>query len=311
LRALRKRVLSISSQEVTFARRGFIERDKAARLHLEQIGLAFLQGYHLALDDGELSALEHRLNTIAAALRGFAYEGAAMGAALLDFFTPWSKDRFEAFLNGPGAPHVYMAHVGLGWALARLPINIERSLKKLDPLLGWLVIDGYGFHEGYFHWKNYIKNLAVPSRLSVYAKRVFDQGLGRSLWFYCGADSNRVVKTIAAFPRSRQPDLWSGAGIACAYAGGVERFELESLSRASGDFRPHLAQGVAFAAKARRRAGNRTLHTEAACEAICRLPASEAAAITDAALENLAASAAEPAYEVWRRRIQSRFTDQY
>jgi hypothetical protein len=309
MRRLRKRILSISTEEVSFVKRGFAERDQASRHHLEQIGLAFLEGYHVALGDEHLSELASRLGTIEPMLRGFAFEGAAMGLALLDFFTPWSKSRFETFLNGPGAAHVYMAHVGLGWALARLPIKIERSLKKLDPLLGWLVIDGYGFHEGYFRWQRYLKNLAAPTRISGYAKRVFDQGLGRSLWFYSSADSARVPDIISAFPLSRQPDLWSGIGIACAYAGGVERPELESLSKAAGYFRPHLAQGVAFAVKARQRAGNLVRHTEAASEAICGLPASEAAAITDAALENLTPSDGEPEYEVWRRRIQARFNE--
>jgi hypothetical protein len=40
---------------------------------------------------------------------------------------------------------------------------------------------------------------------------------------------------------------------------------------------------------------------------LCGLSASDAAAVTDAALENLPANEAEPAFEVWRRRIQDKF----
>jgi hypothetical protein len=37
------------------------------------------------------------------------------------------------------------------------------------------------------------------------------------------------------------------------------------------------------------------------------MSAEEAALLTDAALENLPADAATPAYAVWRRRIQNKF----
>jgi hypothetical protein len=37
------------------------------------------------------------------------------------------------------------------------------------------------------------------------------------------------------------------------------------------------------------------------------MSADEAALLTDAALENLPADAATPAYAIWRRRIQSKF----
>src|SRR5207302_3755201 len=105
------------------------------------------------------------------------------------------------------------------------------------------------------------------------------------------------------FPTSRHADLWSGIGLACAYAGGVERSALGGLREAAGEYMVHLGQGVAFAAKARQRAGNPATHTALACEVICRTSADEAADITDIALGNLAASIAGgiPAYEEWRR----------
>ena len=50
-----------------------------------------------------------------------------------------------------------MMHVGLGWALARLRRSVTPYLAQLDPLLGWLAVDGYGFHEGYFDWPRYVE----------------------------------------------------------------------------------------------------------------------------------------------------------
>ncbi|HYG81175.1 MAG TPA: DUF1702 family protein, partial [Pyrinomonadaceae bacterium] len=184
LARFRQFILGISLEETTFARRGFRAGAPSARHRLEKIGRVFLQGYHAALNENESAALARRLNTIEPEFRGFAFEGAAMGLALLDHLTPWKKNRLQAFLAGPGTAHTYMVHVGAGWVLARIPWlrrNVDEPLANLDPLLRWLAIDGYGFHEGYFRWHKYIKGESHPRRLKGYARRAFDQGLGRSL----------------------------------------------------------------------------------------------------------------------------------
>src|SRR5262249_5496275 len=149
--------------------------------------------------------------------------------ALLDCFTPWRKDRWQTFTEHLARPHIYMMHVGLGWTLARLRRSVTSHLAKLDPLLCWLVVDGYGFHEGYFSWRRYVEQQATPVQLNGYERRVFDQGLGRSVWFVKGADVAAVASAIYAFPSARHDDLWSGVGLACAYAGGCGRIAIESL----------------------------------------------------------------------------------
>jgi hypothetical protein len=229
-----------------------------------------------------------------------------MGLALLDCLTPWRKDRWRTFTDDLAQHHVYMMHVGLGWAFARLRRSVTTHLAQLDPLLGWLVVDGYGFHEGYFDWPRYVERRELPTRLDGYALRVFDQGLGRSIWFVKGANVAAVANAINAFPLARRDDLWSGAGLACAYAGGCGRTAIQSLRAAAAVHLPALAQGVAFAAKTRERAANINTHTETVCRVMCGHSAEEAAAITDAALEDLHAEGELPAYEVWRRRIQKK-----
>jgi hypothetical protein len=303
----RRRFLGLSPAEASFARRGFRAGEEKARQRLEQIGVTFLSGYHAALEETEFIALARRLEIVETDLRGFAFEGTAMGLALLDYFTPWRKDRWRTFTSRLGQPHIYMMHVGLGWALARLRRSVTPYLARLDPLLGWLVVDGYGFHEGYFGWPRYIGQQAIPARLESYERRVFDQGLGRSLWFVKGADVGAVANAINAFPSARRSDLWSGVGLACAYAGGCGRAAIESLRAAVKEHLPALAQGVAFAAKTRQRAANLNLHTETVCRLICGQSAHAVAAITDAALEDLREESGLPAYEVWRRRIQNKF----
>jgi enediyne biosynthesis protein E3 len=199
-------------------------------------------------------------------------------------------------------------HVGAGWVLARVPGSVEKYLARFDPVLGWLVVDGYGFHEGYFHWRRQLSGAEAPRRLRGYARRVFDQGLGRSLWFVDGTDVERLTGTIGSFPAGRRPDLWSGAGLAAVYAGEVSEASLELLRTAAGACRPQLAQGAAFAAKARQRAGNATDYTGMATRKLCGVSVTEAARLCDETLENLPATGPEPAYETWRRRIQHRFT---
>jgi hypothetical protein len=310
LGSIRQRLLGIAPEEASFARRGFSPGH--ARERLELIGVVFLRGYQLALEETDPRGLAARLNQLDAESRGFAFEGAAMALALLDLMTPWKKHRWLYFMQSGGAKHIYMSYVGVGWALARLQRWRAVDHPQLtDPLLRWLAMDGYGFHEGYFHWPKFIRNRALPGRLSGYSRRVFDQGLGRSLWFVNGADVQRIAATIATFPVTRRADLWSGVGLACAYAGGVDQSALTAMRAAAAPlYQAQLAQGVSFAAKTRQRAGNLAEHTEMACRILCGISAAEAALVTDHALKNLPYDCELPAYEIWRQRIQARFSSE-
>ncbi len=308
LRNFRKRIFGISPEETRCDRRGFRVSSEEARRRLEEAGRAFVTGYNSALAEDRPEPLAHVLQEVAPDCRGFAFEGAAMGLTLLDLLSPWRRRRFSAFLEGPGAAHAYMVHVGAGWAFARLHRRLAPALATMDPLLRWLVVDGYGFHQGYFHWRRHISDREVPKSIQGYAQRAFDQGIGRSLWFVEGADVARIPARIAGFDSGRQSDLWSGVGLATGYAGGVGRKELETLRAAADHYRSHLAQGAAFAAKARQRAGNLIPQTEMACEVFCGVSASEAAAWTDEALEGVPREpgGSEPGYEVWRQRLCAR-----
>jgi hypothetical protein len=308
---LRKQLFHIDTAEASFARRGFRCNDNQTRQRLEEIGSTFLLGYDAAIEESDLSILAKQLNSMDQELRGFAFEGAAMGLTLLDSLTPWNKGRLLKFITGPGARHVYMVHVGSGWAIARLPwlrLNLKNYLRRLDPLLCWLALDGYGFHEGYFNWPRYVEEQQLPRQLSAYGLRAFDQGLGRSLWFVEGADVDRIPLTIKRFPLYRRADLWSGIGLACAYAGGAGSSAIFAIHNAATSYVEHLAQGAAFAAKARQLAGNESDHTDLACRIFAGVSANQAAAITDKALTDLTGDEKQPAYEVWRERIRTKLS---
>lgn len=277
-------------------------------MRLEQIGAVFVYGYNVALEHDTEVELAAVLNSVELELRGFAFEGAAMGLALLDYLTPWRRTRVSEFLDGAGDAHAYMVHVGIGWVWARLPVNFQRAQARLDPVLGWLAFDGWGFHEGFFHWPKYIAGQSVPQKLSGYERRVFDQGLGRSFWFVNGGNIELITQTISTFSADRQSDLWSGVGLGATYAGIISETSLGELRAKSASFQPQLAQGAAFAAKARQRAGNLTDYTNLATGVLCSMSALDAAGLCDQTLENLPANAGLPAFQFWRRRIQNHFT---
>ncbi len=302
--SLREIVLGISPDEASFARRKFHSKDEDARRYLETVGRTFIDGYHAALRDTDPRRLSSKLDQTRTELSGFAYEGAAMALTLLDCLTPWNRGRLARFLREAADDHIYMVHVGAGWALARLRRRSQSALERMHPVYRWLAIDGYGFHEGYFLPDKFVSRQEHPEGLAGYGRKAFDQGLGRSLWFSQGADATRISEVIARFSQERRADLWSGVGLACTYAGGVAEEDILMLKSPAADYLPQLAQGAAFAAKARIRARNLTPSTETACRILCGVSAEEAAAVTDRAMQGLPSESDVPAYEIWRQRIQ-------
>ena len=239
--ALCARLLTIADDEATFARRQFCCPDPRARAHLETIGKAFLLGYRAALEERHADALGDRLDATPPEMRGFAFEGAGMAAALLDSLLPWRR-RFRTLLAGRGRAHRYMLHVGAGWACARLYRRPAPWVED-DPLLGWLAVDGFGFHQGYFRADKYVTAGQPPRRARGYAARAFDQGLGRSLWFFCGAEPRRAARAIARLSQERHADLWSGLGLAATYAGGASRHDARHAAARRGPVPPRGRAG--------------------------------------------------------------------
>lgn len=315
-RAVRRRVLTPDVAATTLRVRGFHEKNRQTRQLLEEIGRTFLAGFAVAAGARGPDGAAIELDAVPTEFRGFAYEGAAMAFALLDALGQPGGSRLTAFVDGPASAHVYMAYVGAGWALAKLPGPLWRRVAVPDPLLRWLAWDGYGFHQAYFRTDSYVRRqhrTAGPGRPVngpvAYRARVVDQGVGRAMWFVCGADVDLLASTIRGFAPQRHADLFSGAGLAATYAGGAGEAELRRLREAAGEHRGVLAQGAAFGAQARLRAGLLQSHTTVATGVFCQMSPQEAAKVTEEALpaDGDAAPAdadgSTPAYERWRRRI--------
>jgi hypothetical protein len=305
LKKLRRSLLGVSYKKATSFSRG----DSASWKHLERVVLTALEGYHATLDSIRFEDLIPLLDTIPLDMRSYAYEGAAIGLTAMDWMLPWKK-RLRAYIAGPGAPHIYMVHIGIGESLALMHRRPERFMQHLeDRVLCWLVMEGYGFNKGFFSRRRYIDKQKVPGHLSPYARRIFDQGLGRSIWFLDGADVEQIVATIAAFPAPRQADLWAGVGVACTYVGGVNRAAIEALQQAAGPYAPQMAMGAAFVAKGRQLAGNPVPHTDLVCDILWGLTAEQAAYQTTVAFENLPTDGPEPAFEFLQQCLLTQFME--
>jgi hypothetical protein len=307
---LRRRLTMPDYSQTKFEVRGFVVRSTHAQARLEHTGAQFLTGYEHAIISGSVAEMEQRLETVEYQYRGFAYEGAGMAVAVADAMTPWNRYKVRAFAEGPGEPHIYMVHVGIGWAMARLPRRLWKGIIYPDPLLQWLVLDGYGFHEAYFKTKRFVEEQElIPLRTpwpdpGNYAQHGIDQGIGRALWFIRGAVVDHVAETVNSFAPERRGDVWAGVGLAATYAGGTPPDELTELRRLAGEHERDVAQGSAFAAKARLRAGLTIPHTHDAVRVFCELSVEEAAAVTDEALVDLPPDGQIPAFEIWRHRIR-------
>ena len=237
---------------------------------------------------------------------------------VLDSMGPGRGHRTRDLLKGPGSRHIFLAYIGMGFAMDHLPRPLwkkvipDLSPDPYYPTMSWLAVDGYGFDLAYFHTKRWVDEQKVPAPYRWegspdYFLRAVDQGIGRALWFICGAQAPDVAAAAGRFAGHRQPDLWSGIGLAAAFAGGCDEAGLAALRRAAGDDWPQLALGVVFAAKARAYSGLVPDHTQAACSALAGISVDKAVSLADGTAPTAADAGTEPAYELWRQRIRAHF----
>jgi hypothetical protein len=316
--SLRRWLLAPSLAEVTYAGRGFVSPAPTVAERLESIPQAVIVGFEAGIDSRDLSEITWRLRLVAEELRGFAYEGATMALTVLDRLLPGRRDRTRQLLLGPAAPHLFLTYIGIGFAMARLPRARWRGVlpdlpgSPYHPGLSWLAVDGYGFDLAFFHPRRWVAQQRRPRPYPwlnepAYFPRAVDQGIGRALWFIHGARVTDVAAAVGRFVAGRQPDLWSGVGLAAAFAGGASVGQLAQLRHDAGRYALDLAQGAAFAAKARTFAGLVPPHTEAAVAALTGVAASQASATVDAAVAATQTSGPGLVYEEWRVYVRQCF----
>ncbi|MFC4533327.1 DUF1702 family protein [Sphaerisporangium dianthi] len=315
--SLRRLVLTPSLADVTFGARGFPATPSEATRGLEAIPRAVICGFEWGIDARDQWEVERRLALVDQEHRGFAYEGATMAFTVLDAMAGGRGHRARDLLLGPGQPHIFLTYIGIGFAMARLPRPLWKKVmpdltgSAYYPAMSWLAVDGYGFDRAYFDTRRWVDEQRVPAPYAwegdpAYFLRAVDQGIGRALWFIHGGDVPGVTARVEGFAEHRRADLWSGVGLAATFAGGSTPEELASLRLAAGEYRPELAQGVVFAAKARDFSGYVPAHTEAATAVLAELSIEAAVALADATAVT-AGPGAVPAYELWRRAVRAHF----
>lgn len=248
LGALRRLLLAPAMADVTYDRRGVSPSTAAVGRRLESVPQAVILGFEAGVEAPGQREIEWRLDLVAAELRGFAYEGATMALTITDQLRPRRRCRTRGLLLGPAAPYAFLTYIGIGFAMARLPrrrwsrVLPDLSGSPFYPDLSWLAVDGYGFDLAYFNPVRWVDRQEIPPSYpwlgeARYFPRAVDQGIGRALWFLHGARVPEVAAGVARFSPRRQPDLWSGVGLAAAFAGGATAAGLGQLAAAAGDHR--------------------------------------------------------------------------
>ncbi|RFU43646.1 DUF1702 family protein [Actinomadura logoneensis] len=308
------RPLVLDDRSIRLDKTGHLPGDPEVRRRLEGVVAAFAAGYGAGLASGR-GPLEPDAPTapgtapapagVPAALAGFAYEGAAMSRALLDVLTGTRGRRVAGLLEGPGRRHFHLVHVGIGWAYSRLRLRPWSGVPGARGLPRWLAWDGWGFHQAYVRPGPVFYEHRVERGARGPAMPVRDQGAGRALWFHTCADPETVGRVIAGFPPHRRGDLWSGVGLAAAYTGVRPPDVLASLLRIAEGHRADLAQGAAFAAKARVLAGEVPGDVRDAIETLCSASPATAAKWTDIAHDEAAdhGDSLED-YQYWRTLVR-------
>lgn len=313
---IRRRILAPSLDEVTFAHRGFPVTATDHTRRLEAVPQSVICGFEWATEARDQWETARRLDMIEPGLRGFAYEGATMAYTVRDAMGGGHARRTSALLSGPGAPHLFLAYIGIGFAMARLPRVLWRGVlpdlpeSAFHPVMSWLAVDGYAFDRAYFDTKRWIDRRYVPPAYPWqdrpgYFHRAVDQGIGRALWFIHGGRPEATVAAVREFAEHRHADLFSGVGLAAAFAGGCDPGEFATLRDAVGQYAPEAALGVVFAVKARTYAGTVPEHTKQAAAELVGSSIEDIVTIADRTGANLPSDDEQPAYELWRQRIRA------
>jgi hypothetical protein len=238
--------------------------------------------------------------------RSIAYEAMSMCIALEDFKTEQQLSKWFDFLTASGTSHATQIHVGLGWAFAQNETDFSSILPKLDPMLRYRVLDGYGYYEGIFRRRKSVLNQDKPEFADATASAAYDQGLGRSLWYTNSGIVPATVSALQKFPAERRADLWRGLGIAVAYVGGCPEETLHEISAAAEIHKPQLSTGAAMALVSRHYAGFISDSHALAATLFCHKSVDEIISLNETLSSNLDLKS-DGAYMKWVELLESHF----
>jgi hypothetical protein len=196
--------------------------DGPARTRTEQAVRAFARGVACAREHTEIESLASALTREPE----LAWEGVGLVTAL--------DGRFEQLLTAQRERATWL-YIGLGFAdalLGRGPVVPDHDADAREHMR----LDGHGFWLGLRHGARLAEARHRPELES--AAELFDQGVGRSLYFVHGGTADGIARAIAARGQPRATALWLGVGIAAHVTGGLgprEPGELDALLAFGGE----------------------------------------------------------------------------
>ncbi len=229
---------------------------------IERIKSVFLETQLFYVSNDDIESLTAYLENIPSEFRSIAYESASMAIAIKDLAHGGVLKNWLHYVSVPAKAHQAQVYVGLGWAIAKSNLLFLPVVEKIETRYYHRVADGCGYYDGSFRQRQTVLSQQIPAYLPEAAMPMYDQGVGRSLWYSCGADIDKVKTKIETFPRERQADLWRGIGIAVAYVGGCDDEYLKTLLKYAGANSIQLACGAALAARSRTMANTMTADTD-------------------------------------------------
>ncbi len=227
----------------------------------EKIRAVFLETQLFYAKHDNMPALIEYLQHTEKEFSSIAYESASMAIALKDFEADTFPLEWLLFANGPAAVHHAQVYVGLGWAIAKSNVPFLNAVEKLNTQFYFRIADGCGYYDGSFKRRQTILNQQQPAYLPASALSMYDQGIGRSIWYTEKTDVHQIRTKIESFAVGRHGDLWRGVGIAVAYVGGCDNADLKTLWQYAAINGFQLACGAALAAGARLMANTMTPDT--------------------------------------------------
>jgi enediyne biosynthesis protein E3 len=257
----------------------------------------FIDSKEKGLSITDLNKLNSSLSTTNPEFISLGYEAAAMGVALKSIEETNSLSTWSDFYQNYGENHATQVHVGLGWALSELNLDVSAYLDNFESFLKYRVIDGYAYYDARFKRRQAVRMQEIPKNLDDLGIRAYNQGLGRCFWYLAQGEVEKLTRMISIFPEERHFDMWRGIGVAVAYVGGIEAEVMEELIKKSRNNLPAFKCGVAIATQTRVKANAVVNDTEKICELIF---SSNCVSIA----EKITLLEKENAYFDWLKRIE-------
>jgi hypothetical protein len=236
---------------------------------IEQIISTFQSAQAITENTGYEDLFE-KLSSFEPEFRSVAFEAASM-SILSSYLKSNSSNQLEQwknFYSTHQSIHKSTLLTGFGWALAVHERNPADFFDQFDPLVAMRILDGYGYYHGLMRSRRSIHNLEIPEYITKDLLFVFDQGLGRALWYLSKGDLEKLMALIQKFPDERKLNLWRGIGTASAYVGGVDVSIYKELNQLAANNSKQFIVGVFFAIRTRMHSNSITEYIKNACRIV-------------------------------------------